>query len=106
MFFGNFLSDVIFFRRTDSLIQNTIHTKFLDCTVLTIAHRLNTVMESDKVLVMDEGEVVEFAHPFVLLQCTEGHFQQMVSQLAPDIAERLKDVAYEGYIRKRRTSQE
>lgn len=43
--------------RTDKLIQKMIRNKFSECTVLTIAHRLHTIMDSDKVLVMDAGMV-------------------------------------------------
>ncbi|XP_028172659.1 probable multidrug resistance-associated protein lethal(2)03659, partial [Ostrinia furnacalis] len=52
---------------TDKHIQATIRTKFADSTVLTIAHRLNTVMDYDRVIVMDKGRVVESGHPFELL---------------------------------------
>lgn len=43
---------------TDSLIQTTVRTKFVNCTVFTIAHRLNTIMDSDRIFVMDAGRLV------------------------------------------------
>lgn len=62
------------------MIQNTIKNKFQTCTVLTIAHRLNTVMNSDKILVMDAGLLVEFDHPYVLLQNKNGFLSKMVEE--------------------------
>jgi ATP-binding cassette subfamily C (CFTR/MRP) protein 1 len=52
---------------TDDLIQATIREKFADATVLTIAHRLNTIMDSSKVIVLDAGKVAEFDTPEKLL---------------------------------------
>ena len=64
--------------KTDRLIQEVIRNRFKDSTVLTIAHRLNTIMDYDKVLVMDQGRIVEFDKPEVLLQNNNGYFYRLV----------------------------
>uniref|UniRef100_A0A069DZT4 ABC-type glutathione-S-conjugate transporter n=1 Tax=Panstrongylus megistus TaxID=65343 RepID=A0A069DZT4_9HEMI len=62
---------------TDDLIQSTIRTEFADCTVLTIAHRINTILDSDRVLVLDKGEIVEFNSPDTLLKDRTSLFYSM-----------------------------
>lgn len=62
---------------TDDLIQSTIRSEFRDCTVLTIAHRLNTIMDSDRVIVLDKGYIVEFDSPPNLLQNRNSIFYGM-----------------------------
>ncbi|XP_041482605.1 multidrug resistance-associated protein 5-like [Lytechinus variegatus] len=64
---------------TDSLIQQTIRQEFKDCTMLTVAHRLNTILDSDKVLVMDDGRVAEFDKPSNLLANPNSIFSGMVA---------------------------
>ena len=63
---------------TNRLIQEVIRSKFKTCTVLTIAHRLKTVIDYDKTLVLDQGRVVEFDSPRVLLAKKDGVFAQFV----------------------------
>ena len=65
---------------TDSLIQETIQTAFKDKTTLTIAHRLDTVMASDRILVMDDGRVSEFDSPENLLAKQDGIFFALVEE--------------------------
>ncbi|XP_060872943.1 probable multidrug resistance-associated protein lethal(2)03659 isoform X2 [Metopolophium dirhodum] len=83
--------------QTDSLIQNTIRNKFSKCTVLTIAHRLNTVVDSDKILVIDAGTVVEFDHPYNLLKNKDGFLYKMVEQTGQSNAQLLHSLAYASY---------
>ncbi|XP_073541128.1 ATP-binding cassette sub-family C member 2 [Phyllobates terribilis] len=61
---------------TDNLIQRTIRSEFSDCTVLTIAHRLHTIMDSNKVMVLDSGKIIEYDSPADLL-ASQGHFASM-----------------------------
>ena len=64
--------------KTDRLIQEVIRNRFKDSTVVTIAHRLNTIMDYDKVLVMEQGRVVEFDKPEVLLENKNGFLARLV----------------------------
>uniref|UniRef100_A0A8C7JKT3 Multidrug resistance-associated protein 4 n=1 Tax=Oncorhynchus kisutch TaxID=8019 RepID=A0A8C7JKT3_ONCKI len=66
--------------RTDELIQKTIRDKFRECTVLTIAHRLNTIIDSDRILVLGAGMIQEFDEPYVLLQNQESALYRIVQQ--------------------------
>ena len=52
---------------TDALIQATIRKEFNDCTIITIAHRLNTIMDYDKIMVLNFGRLIEFDSPSNLL---------------------------------------
>lgn len=80
---------------TDKLIQLTIRNNFANCTVITIAHRLNTIMDSDKVLVVDAGEIVEFGHPFELIQKADGYFKRLLNQINGSTATAIALVAKE-----------
>ncbi|XP_006067665.2 ATP-binding cassette sub-family C member 2 isoform X1 [Bubalus bubalis] len=64
---------------TDQLIQTTIQTEFSHCTTITIAHRLHTIMDSDKVMVLDSGKIVEYDSPEELLK-NPGPFYFMAQE--------------------------
>lgn len=65
---------------TDNLIQRIIRYEFKDCTVCTIAHRIPTVIDSDLVLVLDDGKVAEFDSPQRLLEDKSSMFLKLVSE--------------------------
>ena len=89
--------------QTDSLIQKTVRKKFMHCTVFTIAHRLNTIMDSDKILVMDQGHLVEYDHPYVLLQ-RKGYFYNMVQQTGTTMAYSLSEIAKNAFYKNNQVS--
>ena len=67
-------------QKTDELIQETLRNRFVDCTVLTIAHRINTIIDSDRIMVMDGGELVEFDSPKSLLENSDSIFSMLVQE--------------------------
>lgn len=82
---------------TDSLIQTTIRTKFAKCTILTIAHRLHTVADCDRLLIMDAGHLVEYGSPFELLNDLSGNrvFYGMAKQTGRSTFDALLRIATE-----------
>ena len=92
---------------TDSFIQKTIMEKFKDCTVLTIAHRLITIANYDKVVVIDNGCVAEYDTPYGLLvqrigdsRITKqnGTFADMVNSTGQGMAKKIFDIAKDHFL--------
>jgi ATP-binding cassette subfamily C (CFTR/MRP) protein 4 len=87
---------------TDNLIQNSLKTNFKGCTMLIIAHRLATVIDSDRILVMNKGKMEEYDHPYKLMVHDEndttmtnrdGHFSNMVVHTGQDSENALFQIA-------------
>ncbi|XP_067451775.1 multidrug resistance-associated protein 5 isoform X1 [Thunnus thynnus] len=73
---------------TDALIQETIRSSFQDCTTLTIAHRLHTVLASDRIMVLNQGQVVEFDAPSRLLANENSRLCSMMAAVENKISVR------------------
>ncbi|XP_036147849.1 multidrug resistance-associated protein 4 [Monomorium pharaonis] len=79
---------------TDALIQEKIRSNFKECTVITIAHRLNTIIDSNRIIVMENGSIVEFGCPYELLHDKpNGYFSQMVAKTGNQMALSLLEQA-------------
>uniref|UniRef100_T1JBD6 ABC-type glutathione-S-conjugate transporter n=1 Tax=Strigamia maritima TaxID=126957 RepID=T1JBD6_STRMM len=70
---------------TDDLIQATIRKEFADCTVITIAHRLKTIMDNDRVMVLQNGTIIEFDSPVTLLRREDCAFYSMAKDAGLDL---------------------
>ncbi|KAJ7175766.1 multidrug resistance-associated ABC transporter [Mycena filopes] len=66
--------------KTDAIIQDTLRNELSGVTLITVAHRLQTVMDYDRVMVLDKGRIIEFDAPSALLENQAGHFYGMVSE--------------------------
>ena len=99
---------------TDNMIQKTLRSNFKNSTVLIIAHRLATIIDSDKVLVMNQGKGEEFDHPYKLMtkdatldnkEITRrgGHFSKMILANGEQVAQQLFMISKQTYARANRT---
>ncbi|ERM99159.1 ABC transporter C family member 2 [Amborella trichopoda] len=80
--------------RTDALIQKTIREEFKSCTMLVIAHRLNTIIDCDRVLLLDAGQVLEFDTPEELLSEEGSSFFKMVQSTGAANAQYLQSIVF------------
>ncbi|CAB9504527.1 Oligomycin resistance ATP-dependent permease YOR1 [Seminavis robusta] len=77
---------------TDAFVQKMLRTKFVETTMLTVAHRLNTIMDYDLILVMDAGKAAEFGSPKELL-VRDGLFSQLVDATGAESSKALREIA-------------
>ncbi|PIA50779.1 hypothetical protein AQUCO_01200196v1 [Aquilegia coerulea] len=82
--------------RTDALIQKTIREEFQSCTMLIIAHRLNTIIDCDRILLLDAGQVLEFDTPENLLSNKLSSFSKMVQSTGTGTAQYLRSLVLSG----------
>ena len=80
-------------QRTDALLQEAVATSFPGATVIAIAHRLETIIDYDQILVIGDGKMLEYGTPAELLQKQDGHFAAMVADTGPAMASELHDRA-------------
>lgn len=77
---------------SDDVVQETVKREFSDCTVLTIAHSLSTIISCDRVLVFEKGEIIENDKPSNLLKNTNGKFAQLLLDVGITTPEMLEEV--------------
>jgi ABC-type multidrug transport system fused ATPase/permease subunit len=78
---------------TDGMIQTMLRETFVESTIICVAHRLETIMDFDKVIVVDDGRIVEEDEPAQLLKREGGYFRNLVNKTGEDNALRLKKLA-------------
>ena len=78
---------------SDRALQDTLATSFAHCTVLTIAHRLQTIVDYNRVMVLNQGRIAEFDKPSTLLRQRSSMFYAMVSEGGPGLVEQMLRIA-------------
>ena len=81
--------------RTDTLLQEAVNKSFAGSTIISVAHRLDSVIENDLILVLGAGEVQEYGSPSELI-LLNGQFTSMVDDTGVEMAKELKRRAFAG----------
>ena len=81
--------------KTDEIVQTLMKTEFAHSTILTIAHRLNTIIQYDKILSLKDGNVVEYGSPSELLDRDDSYFCKLVKENGLDFYNEMRRLAAE-----------
>uniref|UniRef100_A0A452FNI3 Multidrug resistance-associated protein 4-like n=2 Tax=Capra hircus TaxID=9925 RepID=A0A452FNI3_CAPHI len=87
--------------RTDELIRKIIHGTFVQCTVITITNRLSSVVDSDRIMVLDSGKLEEYDKPHVLLHNKSSLFYKMAQHLGETEANALIEKAKQVHFKRK-----
>lgn len=82
--------------RTENLLQKALSKSFRDATIISVAHRLDTIIENDLIMVLGNGKVLEYGSPFRLIS-QDGHFTSMVDDTGDEMSRELKNRAREAH---------
>jgi ABC-type multidrug transport system fused ATPase/permease subunit len=77
---------------TDQLLQDAVNKSFSESTIISVAHRLDTIIDNDLILVLGNGEVLEYGNPRDLIE-QDGHFTKMVDETGEEMASYLRKKA-------------
>nr|UOU03343.1 ATP-binding cassette subfamily C4-4-2 [Brachionus rubens] len=83
--------------KTDALVQDAIRECFKDCTVITIAHRLHTIIDNDRILCLSQGKVQNFGRPYELIEDETSILHDLVNALDKQEREKLIEMAKKAY---------
>jgi ATP-binding cassette subfamily C (CFTR/MRP) protein 1 len=81
-------------QESDSRVQSIIKQHFSHATILSIAHRLESIADFDKILVLDAGELIEFDAPSILLSDPTSAFSQLVEAAGPETSEKIRKITF------------
>nr|UOU03342.1 ATP-binding cassette subfamily C4-4-1 [Brachionus rubens] len=90
--------------KTDALVQDAIRECFKDCTVITIAHRLHTIIDNDRILCLSQGKVQNFGRPYELIEDETSVLHDLVNALDKQEREKLIEMAKKAYKNSRKAS--
>ncbi|KAL9658224.1 hypothetical protein ABK040_012483 [Willaertia magna] len=81
--------------KSDELVQRTIREEFKDSTIIMVAHRLDTIIDADRIVVLDSGELVEIGKPMELLKNENGYFYKLVKETGKNYSLYLRNMCKE-----------
>jgi len=76
--------------RTDKLLQKAVSKSFGGATIISVAHRLDTIIDYDMILVLGNGRILEYGNPHHLLSESSGHFSSLVDDTGFEMSQELR----------------